>query len=184
MPTFPPSRPSPDCLTHQRSRRVGYETGVKAHHSNFQFRGELHAPVEALGEHVPHQAPLRVVGKAKDFVFAVERCDRSHRAEDLCTRQLGVQGHVHQHGGRVEVAGSFRACASGQDTCALADGVGHAAFDLSQALPLDEGSDAGTGQCAYRRRCGQLLRRTSGACRRHRLPLHGLLRGAHPTLQS
>ena len=149
MPTFPPSRPSPDCLTPPKGA-AGLDTRpVLRPTMPTSSSEENFMPLSRLSVNTyptrPHSVSL---ARRRTSSSLSKGRDRSHRTEDLRTHQLGVQSHVHQHRGGVEIAGTFRACASGQDTCTLADGVSHEAFDLLQTFPVDEGSDVGTSQCA------------------------------------
>ena len=84
IPTRPPSRPSPDCLTPPNGA-AGLDTrpGVEADHADLQALADAQRAVQRPGEDVADQAPLGVVGTPHDLVLVVEGEDRRDGPEDL-----------------------------------------------------------------------------------------------------
>ena len=64
MPTAPPSRPRPDCLTPPNGRgRVGDDALVEPDHAGLQGLGDAQRAAQVVGEDVGDQAVLGVVGR-------------------------------------------------------------------------------------------------------------------------
>ncbi len=87
MPSDPPSRPSPDCLTPPNGRgRVGDDAGVEAHHAELDLLGHAQQPVEVAAVDVGGEAVFAGVGQPDGVLLGGERGDGGDGAEDFLAR--------------------------------------------------------------------------------------------------
>ena len=93
MPSTPPSRPRPDCLTPPNGAAgVGDHALVEADHPGLEALAHPERAVEVTGEDVGHQPVLGVVGGGDRLVLGAEARDRGHGPEDLLVQQPGAVG--------------------------------------------------------------------------------------------
>ena len=84
MPSWPPSRPKPDCLTPPNGAAgVGDEALVEADHAGLERLADAQRALEVAGVDVGDEAVLGVVGGGDRLVLVDEGRDRRDRAEDL-----------------------------------------------------------------------------------------------------
>ena len=142
IPSSPPSRPKPECLTPPNGRgRVGHDALVDPHHAELQALADLQHPGQVPGEGVGGEAVLGVVGPRDRLLVGGERADRRDRAEDLLAHQPRGRRDVGQHGRLEEVARALHRLPAGQHGGAQLDGVGDQLGHLVPRLGVDQRAD-------------------------------------------
>ena len=164
MPSRPPSRPRPDCLTPPNGcRGVGDHAGVQAQHAGLEAFAHPDAPVQVPGEDVGHQPVLGVVRQPDGLVLGAEGDDRGDGSEDFLGQDPGALGDALEDGGLVEVARALDGGAADHRDRTGGHGIGDQLVDLVPALRIDQRADlglrlgaAGGGHVRHLR--GELLR--------------------------
>ena len=144
MPSAPPSRPMPDCLTPPK--------GAAAFETTPTFRPIIPERVdhavpagEVLGEDVRDETVLGVVRQAHGLRLGLERRDREHGSEDLLAEDVAAGGDVCDDG-RFEEGPLPVDCVTSDEHAGTArGGVLDQRTGLRDGIRIDERADRDVG---------------------------------------
>ena len=164
MPSEPPSRPRPDCLTPPKGAAALEMTpALKPDHAELDLLGHAQEPVEVAAVEVGGEAVFGGVGEPDGVFLGGEGGDGGDGAEDFLAQDRGVVGHVGEDGGLVEVAGPVHGCAAGDGGGPGVDGGTHQGVDVVAGAGVDQRARPGCRvRCRGRWSGRPWRRRTSG----------------------
>src|ERR1019366_5372245 len=122
----------------ERRRRVRHDGTVEADHARLERLAESQPPLQIAGVHVGDEPVFRVVRQRHRLLLAVEDDHRGDRSKDLLAQDRRVGGHVDEHRGRVEEAGTVRNRAADGNASAVPERTGNKGFDLVATRGIDE----------------------------------------------
>jgi len=123
----------------------GEDAFVDGDHAGFEGGGDSPDAADVAGVEVGGEAKLGVVGEGDGLGFVVETIEGGDGAEGLFAGDFHGGGDFGEDGGLEEIVAERVTMASGEDFCALGEGVGEMIFDFGEGAIMDKRTLFGVG---------------------------------------